>query len=196
MPIRNDAELGAVAAEVSRHLQDIQNYLGAEPGPLGKFRFPRGFIRTADYFRARLPFILDRETRDNLAYSLILTDVYRWLTIRTDIFGTAREMVLKSAIVLAGSICETMAVKVTVPYIGRNARFKPRCTQMASRGQITQDLRNELHWLWDTRSAIHICDVDGREYERYNTSDYNRAILCVRALRDQLDEYASANAAF
>lgn len=196
MTIRTDEELAAVVEDVGHKLQDIQNYLGAGSHRFGKIRFPRGYIRTADHFRSRLLFILDRDDRDNLAYALILTDVYRWLTNRTDLFGTAREMVLKSGIVLTGSICETLAVKYTVGLIGRTCRFKLRCTRMAAYGVITEELRDELHWLWDTRSAIHICDVKVREYERYNIADYNRAVLCVRNLRDQLDAHCIANAAF
>ena len=61
---------------------------------------------------------------------------------------------------------------------------------------ITEPLQNELDWLWDTRSAIHLCDVEVREYERYTVAGYNRAITCVRNLRDQLDAHAAANAAF
>lgn len=196
MPIRTDAELAEAADLVGRKLQEIQDHLGGDSHRNAKVRFPRGYIRTADHFRSRLPFILDRDARDNLAYALILTDVYRWLTNRTDLFGTAREMIFKAGVVLAGSICETMAVNYTNGTIGRSVRFKPRCDRMTTAGMITENLRDELHWLWDTRSAIHLCDVEVREYERYTTADYNRSITCIRELRDQLDEHATVNAAF
>jgi hypothetical protein len=196
MPIRTEEELAAAADLVGRKLQEIQDYLGADSHRAAKVRFPRGFIRTANHFRNRLLFILDRDARDNLAYALILTDVYRWLTNRTDLFGTAREMTFKAGVVLAGSICETMAVNYTTGAIGRSVRFKPRCDRMVTAEMITGPLRDELHWLWDTRSAIHLCDVTVREYERYTTSDYNRSITCIRDLRDQLDEHSTANAAF
>lgn len=105
-------------------------------------------------------------------------------------------MVFKAGVVLAGSICETMAVKYTNGVIGRSVRFKRRCDRMVTAGMISQDLCDELHWLWDTRSAIHLCDVSVREYERYTTADYNRSITCMRDLRDELDEHATANAMF
>jgi len=196
MPITTDEELAEAADLVGRKLQEIQNYLGADSHRAAKVRFPRGYIRTANYFRSRLPFILDNDAQDNLAYALILTDVYRWLTSRTDLFGTAREMVFKAGVVLAGSICETMTVNYTKGVIGRSVRFKSRCDRMVTAGMITAPLRDELHWLWDTRSAIHLCDVEVREYERYTTADYNLAITCIRNLRDQLDEHSTANAAF
>jgi hypothetical protein len=196
MPITTDQELAQAADLVGRKLQEIQDYLGADSHRAAKVRFPRGYIRTANHFRSRLPFILDRDARDNLAYALILTDVYRWVTNRTDLFGTAREMVFKAGVVLAGSICETMAVNYTDGAIGRSVRFKTRCDRMVTAGMISDDLRDELHWVWDTRSAIHLCDLEVREFERYTTADYNRAISCIRDLRDQLDEHSTANAAF
>ena len=196
MPITTDQELAQAADLVGRKLQEIQDYLGADSHRAAKVRFPRGYIRTANHFRSRLPFILDRDARDNLAYALILTDVYRWVTNRTDLFGTAREMVFKAGVVLAGSICETMAVNYTDGAIGRTVRFKRRCDRMVTAGMISDDLRDELHWVWDTRSAIHLCDLEVREFERYTTADYNRAISCIRDLRDQLDEHSTAKAAF
>jgi len=196
MPMANDAELVEAARIAGGKLQEIQDYLGADSRRDAKVRFPRGFIRTADHFRLKLLFILDRDAQDNISYALILSDVYRWLTNRTDLFGTAREMVLKAGVVLAGSICETMCVNHTCGEIGRTARFKRRCDRMAESQMITGPLRDELHWLWDTRSAIHLCDVEVREYERYTTADYNRAITCVRNFRDQLDAHATENAAF
>lgn len=196
MPIRKDADLAEAAMIAGTKLQEIQDYLGGGSHRDAKARFPRGYIRTAEHFRSKLLFILDRDARDNIAYALILSDVYRWLTNRTDLFGIAREMVLKAGVVLAGSICETMCVNYTRGQIGRNARFKRRCDRMVESKVLTAALRGELHWLWDTRSAIHLCDVEAREYERYTIADYNRAITCVRDLRNQLDAHSAANAAF
>ena len=105
-------------------------------------------------------------------------------------------MVLKAGVVLSGSICETMCVNYTLGQIGRNTRFMRRCDRMVESEMITAKLRDELRWLWDTRSAIHLCDVEAREYERYTVTDYNRAMTCVRNLRDQLNTHSTANAAF
>ena len=196
MPIRSDRELALTAEVVGRKLQEIQDYLGQDSHSSAKMRFPRGYIRTAEHFRSQLLFVGDRDVRDNLAYALILTDLYRWMTNRTDLFGIAKEMVLKSGIVLSGSICETLAVNYTDYFIGRTCRFKRRCERMVDAGIIDDEIRVELHWLWDTRSAIHICDIDGREYAKYKTADYNRAIRCVRAIRDQLEAHNNANLPF
>jgi hypothetical protein len=117
--IADDNELKQAVAIVDEHIQQIQDYLGQDPHADGKIRFPRNFIRTASHFRERLSFIKDTNIRDNLAYALIQSDVYRWLTNRTDIFGTAKEMIIKSGIALMGSICETMAIDSTKSIIGK-----------------------------------------------------------------------------
>lgn len=187
--ISNDDELVDADAIVDEHIQQIQDYLGQASHASGKIRFPRKFIRTADHFRKQLSFIKDDNIRDNLAYALIQSDVYRWLTNRTDLFGTAKEMVMKSGIALMGSICETMAIDGTKGIIGRKHSFCERCNRMVGKRMITENLKDELHWLWEIRAAIHIYEINHREHEKYKMKDYNRAIKATRELQDSLDDY-------
>lgn len=187
MEIRNDTELIAVVREVGEKLQSIQNYVGHENSASGKIRFPRGFIRTAGYFRLKLSFISDRNARDNLAYALILSDVYRWLTNRTDLFGTAREMIIKAGIVLVGSIIETIMFEYTRGVIGRRHSFCARADRMVAKEMISASLAEELKWVWAARGGIHIYEINEREYERYSVTDYNRAIRTLRSLREGLE---------
>jgi hypothetical protein len=185
--ISNDDELTAAVAEVSEKLQAIQDYLGQDSCAHGKIRFPRGFMRTASHFRHKLFFIADRNTRDNLAYALILSDVYRWLTNRTDLYGTAREMIIKAGIVLTGSIAETIMVEYTRGSIGRRHGFYARADRMAETGMISGHLAEELKWLWEVRGGIHIYEISEREYQRYTMPQYNRAICALRSLREELE---------
>ncbi len=189
--IADDNELKQAVAIVDEHIQQIQDYLGQTTHADGKIRFPRNFIRTASHFRERLSFIKDANIRDNLAYALIQSDVYRWLTNRTDIFGTAKEMIIKSGIALMGSICETMAIDSTKGIIGRRHSFCDRCTRMVTKRMISEDVKNELHWLWDARAAIHIYEIDHREYEKYQMKDYNRATKATIELRNALNNFLS-----
>jgi len=189
--INDNTDLVNAVVIVDGYIQQIQDYLGQANNAAGKIRFPRGFIRTADHFRKELSFIKDNNIRDNLAYALIQSDVYRWLTNRTDLFGIAKEMVMKSGIALMGSICETMAIDGTKGIIGKKHSFYERCNRMVDMGFISEDLKDELHWLWETRAAIHIYDINHREYEKYKMADYNRAIKATRALRDALADYHS-----
>ena len=174
---------------VNDNIQQIQNYLNQEYSAEGKIRFPRGFIRTASHFRRQLPFISDQHIKDNLAYAFIQSDVYRWLTNRTDLFGSAKEMIMKSGIALMGSICETLIVSYTRGEIGRKHGFCIRCDRMVEMEMISSRLRDELHWLWEARAAIHIYELDHREYEKYRMLDYNRAIRATKALRDEIEAH-------
>ncbi len=189
--ITNDYELKDAVSIIDDHIQKIQNYLGQDPHADGKIRFPRNFIRTADHFRNQLSFVKDTNIKDNLAYALILSDVYRWLTNRTDIFGTAKEMVMKSGIALMGSICETMAIDGTKGIIGKKHSFCERCNRMVTKDIISEYLKNELHWLWEARAAIHIYEINHREHEKYKMKDYNRAIKITRELRNAFENYHS-----
>lgn len=189
--INNDDELEDAVRIVNQNIQDIQDYLGQEPHEYGKIRFPRRFIRTAGYFRNQLSFVEDVNVRDNLAYSLILTDIHRWLLIRTRVYGTVKEMIIKSGIVLLGSICETLAVIGTSEIIGRNCRFRQRCNRMVNEEIIDRTLCRELVWLWESRSAIHIYEIDHSEYAKYTLNDYNRAVKAMRKLRRVLTNYHS-----
>ena len=186
MTIDNDEELVRVVVEVSENLQAIQDYLGQEPRADGKIRFPRGFMRTAGYFRQKLLFMRDRSSRDNLTYAFILSDVYRWLTNRTDIYGTARDMVVKAGLVLAGSIAETIIIDYTTGVVGKKRGFCARADRMVSLGMISNHLAEELKWLWGMRRGIHIYEIKEREYKSYSLAQYNRAVSALHSLRQEL----------
>jgi hypothetical protein len=189
--IVDNNELKKAVAIVNEHIQQIQNYLGQGSNANGKIRFPRNFIRTALYFREQLPFIKDLNIKDNLAYALIQSDVYRWLTNRTDIFAIAKEMILKSGIALLASICETIIIVTTKGIIGMKQSFCERCNRMVTEGMISEDIKDELHWLWDARAAIHIYEINHGEYGKYQIKDYNRAIRATASLRNALNDYFS-----
>lgn len=187
--ITNDDELRDAVAIVNDNIQAIQDYLGQGNYEDGKIRFPHGFIRTAYYFRQQLSFIIDDNLERNISYALILSDVFRWLINRTDLTGTAREMIIKNVIILMGSICESMAIDGTRDRIGRRHSFCERATRMAKQGIITDGLRDNLHWLWEKRTGIHMYELNNMEYDTYYLRDYNRAVKVTRELRDSLDSY-------
>jgi hypothetical protein len=106
MPISNDEQLTRAVAQVDELIEEIQNYSGRENRAEAKIKFPRGVMRTAESYRARLPDYLDREKKSNCAYSFMFLDVLWWLSVRTDISSVGKQMVLKSAIVTLGTILE------------------------------------------------------------------------------------------
>ena len=80
MEIKNRNDLKRAAEEAGVLLQQIQDYCAANnlnwaECAEAKVRFPRGFIRTASLQRKRLSFLEGKVLKDNLAYTLILSDV-------------------------------------------------------------------------------------------------------------------------
>lgn len=116
-------------------------------------------------------------------------DVLRWLGNRTDIFGTARNMLFKQGLVIIGSVIETICVKCTEDIIGRSHNFKERTRRMVIKDMITKQLKDSLDCIWDKRSNVHIYLVSLSEHEYYKSDDFNKAKLALNQLRDQLDEY-------
>lgn len=189
--IQNDDQLKTVVARVSTDLQNIQNYLAQENHQDAKIRFPRGFIRTAAHFRQWFIFLNDETLRRNVAYTLILSDVYCWLLNRTDIFGTAKEMIIKEGICLVGSLCESVTKDVLNGVVGKKKGYKDRTKYLLDNGVIDTGLKTELDWVWDTRNNEHLFLVEILEHKHYKLSDYNRAIKALRQLRNQLDIYCT-----
>lgn len=187
--ITSDAELRASKALIDEHLQGIQDYLGHHDHAGGKVRFPRGYLRPVGHFYQQLRFVDDKGLRRNLCYALVLSDVLRWIINRTDLWGLPKEMVSKIGIVVMGAICESIAINGTRGLIGRRHAFCARVELMVNHKIITEDLRDELQWLWQKRCAIHIHDVSYLEYGRYNVGDYNRAVRATRDLRKALEAF-------
>jgi len=198
MPITSDLELRRVVDSVSNGLAEIQSYLGERNHVDGKVRFPRGYIRSATYFRAQLWFIRDETVRRNLAYAHLQSDTLRWLLNRTDLQGTAKEMIIKESICLAASIAETITRKVCDQerLCGRNSGYNSRCDRLEAELAIGSDTCDELKWLWDFRQNEHIFLADDWEYGYYVIRDCNRAVRALHALKEELDAWYSADIPF
>lgn len=185
MPIANDQELQEAVGRAGALLQEIQDYCvqqgqqwNAVPG--ARVRFPRGFLRTAEQHRARLPFVTDRALKDNLAYTLMLSDTVLWLRLRTDITAMAGEMLVKLLVFLVGTLCESITKNYLHGRCGRS--YKGRNEFLVAEGIITQNLADELNWVWDTRNNMHLFQLEEREYDnQYDDACHDR---CVTAFRD------------
>jgi hypothetical protein len=190
-PISNDRELGDAAAEASGLLQEIQDYLGKQHMEAGEVRFPRGYIRTAEEGRRRVAFIRDYTLRTNLSYTLMLSDVYSWILRRTDLAATAREMVIKAALFLGGSIAESILVGYYTGVLGRNQKYKKRTARLVSDGIVSEKVKHDLDWLWDMRNRQHLFLAEAREIDHYGNEDYLRAAVALRALVDGLTAHSA-----
>lgn len=192
MPITNEHELQLAANQASTLIQEIHDYCAASNRtiadvPAARVRFPRGFIRTADYQRSRFSFLNDYSLKSNIAYTLIMSDTILWLSVRTDVGGTARDMLNKLFIFLVGSIIESVTKVYLRGICGRN--FGGRLDFLEDNGVISNDLKNELCWVWDTRNRMHLFQLEGREYENeYHQENHIRTISAFRGLLSALEE--------
>lgn len=191
MPITNDRELQQAANQASALIQEIHDYCAGTQRtiadvPEAKVRFPRGFIRTASYQRSRFPFLNDQALKSNIAYTLILSDTVLWLSVRTDVGGTALDMLNKLFIFLIGSIIESVTKVYLHGVCGRN--FEARTTFLVENGVIDTTLRDEICWVWETRNRMHLFQLEGREYENeYNRDNHHRTIAAFRGLLAALE---------
>lgn len=188
MPIENDAQLTDAVLTAGVLIQQISDYANANPAsePNAKLRFPTGFLRTASFHRDRLQFVASANLRKNLSYACMTHDVFRWLIVRTDLSGQARDMVIKEAICLTGSVCETLTIWHGEQGLGKSKSFAHRAARLRELGVISEAVETDLNWVWDIRCREHIAGVEIQEWGHYTTAQWRRSVLALRALRDGL----------
>jgi hypothetical protein len=171
MSIKNDAELGSAVTAAGQHLQDIHDYTQRAERDDAKIRFPRGVMKTAGEYRALCPGYLDHNKTSSCAYAFMYLDVLWWLTKRTDITLTAKEMALKSAIITLATIAEAALTMKFQPGFGGNQDFKNRLNSALQLGLIDDSDRKELSKLWDNRNNVHLKTLDTSEFGKYVADD-------------------------
>lgn len=179
MPISNDQELAAATATAGNLLQDIHIYTQRTNRNDAKVRFPRGVMRTANEYRALLPGYLEPNQASSCAYTFMYLDVLWWLTNRTDITLTAKEMALKSAIVNLATIAEAV---LTVKYrsgFGVGTNFKARLNSACQISLMSEEDRKTLSALWDNRNNVRLKEMKESEFDKYEVDhvDLPRASL-------------------
>jgi hypothetical protein len=186
MPITTDIELSASALRAGELLQEIQNYVGRNHKDAARVRFPRKFIRTAAEQRLRLNCVADADLCSNVAYTLILSDVQHWLLTRTDLSGTARDMIIKLQMFLLGSIAESILKACLKGKCG--GAFTKKTQFRRDRARVSEKLRRDLNWVWEMRNRMHIHGVTGSEYDatHYTIANHNKAVRAVQQLLECL----------
>jgi hypothetical protein len=187
------AELQVLIDEAGAALQGIQNELGRD-GNGGKVRFPRGYLKRVHERIGRFAWIDDDTLKRNLCYHLIFSDVLRWILNRTDLANVARGMVVKHTIAVMGAVVESLTV-TAMKQLGQGKRnFAKRVAYLCGEGLIDEALRDELLWLWEARSKVHVYDVTDLELDTYEVKDSNRAITATCGLSDALNMQMLARA--
>lgn len=189
--IDTDEELKAAVEAVGAGLQEISHYLNANPASKGKVRFPRGFLGTVGSHNKKYSWIEKEVLKRNLSYQYIFYDLLRWISTRTDVSGTAAEMIFKHAIVVKTSIAEGL-MAACASQLGYEQHKYPKCIKRLLKEQIiSQKLFDELDWMWKVRGAIHVYTVNDLEWEKYSSADANRASKAVKELEEALDFHFS-----
>lgn len=189
--IENDEELLLISSEVSEKLQEIHDYLGERNHPNGTIKFPRGYLRTCVEHRRKYEFISDQTLKSNIAYTLLQTDLFRWLLNRTDIKGQAREMLIKKEISSIGAIIESLTKSYLKGREGGGKNYKDRSKILLDEGIISQEIKEDIDWVWDVRNSEHLALLKQVEWKVYEMSHCNRAIRALHNLRNRLDSHFS-----
>lgn len=187
--ISNDDELLQITNEVGQKLQQIHDYLGERNHPNGAIQFPRGYLRRCVEHRKKYNFISDHTLKSNIAYTLLQTDLFRWLLNRTDISGQAKEMLIKKEISSIGSIIESLTKIYLRGRRGGGQNYKYRSTVLVEEGIISSDLKEKIDWVWDVRNGEHLMLLEQREWKVYEMVDCNKSIRALHELREELNAH-------
>jgi hypothetical protein len=187
MPIENDEDLAVAVQEAGRLVQEIQNYAQRDFTKTAKLRFPRGYLRTASQARARLGFLDSSHLKSNISYTMMLSDLQHWLLVRTDLSGTAKEMVIKLQLFLLGSIVESITKVYLRGKCGGN--YARRTLYLEEHRIVSAALRADLDWLWELRNRMHLFQLDNTEWlsTDYTVANHNRAVRAFKKLLDVLN---------
>ena len=190
MKITNDTELANAIREADDRIQAIHYFAARDFKKPWKLRFPRGYVRTAGVQRQRLAFLAAGPLKDNIAYTLILSDTIHWLLVRTDVAGTIKEQLIKLQLFLFGALVESITKVYLKGKCGRKRDYKYRTAYLVEQGIIGQQLKVGLDWLWDMRNNMHLFLVTDSEYScpHYTIANHNRAVKAFRSLITALKE--------
>jgi hypothetical protein len=183
-------EIQKLVDQIGESFQILEKILKKENIKKVDIHFPRGVIRTAKFFRDRLTFLKKETLKRNIAYHLILTDVYQWLLNRFDIELTGKEMIIKEGICLYGNIIAAIIVPIAQQLlkIEKGTGFNKAASVLVEHEIIPPEFKKELVWLWSVRYKEHIENLQDWECEKYYLEDYNRAVLIWQMLEDFLKE--------
>jgi hypothetical protein len=98
-------------------------------------------------------------------------------------------MIIKEAVCLLGSICESITIYPKEYGLGRGAGQKKRIARLLELKVIDKRLQRRLDWLWDKRNQEHIYDLDFREFDHWENRDWYAAVKAYKGLRDALEAW-------
>ncbi|MHA1344852.1 MAG: hypothetical protein ACTSVO_07125 [Candidatus Heimdallarchaeaceae archaeon] len=163
-----------------------------------KIQFPTGVILTVENYRKQTPFILDDILQRNIAYNLMLDDVYIWLLNHFGFYSVVKEMIIKNAITNLGNVLEAIIrhiaqknsrkIKSVSEQELKNAEpgIHKSLSILSSKRVINKKQTEEILWVWKIRCKQHLVSLKQKEFERYTIEDYNRALKTWNNLQKKL----------
>jgi hypothetical protein len=119
-----------------------------------QIKFPRGFLRTFDYYRDYFPYIEDQALLTRIVSHLMHRDTLHWLWLKTDLFGDARFMIVKFQLVTLASVLEGVIKYLNPKTPRKKDTMYWRIDQLQTQGLITNG--GDLKQLWHDRKSIHL----------------------------------------
>jgi hypothetical protein len=192
------------AQEIERKILLINNLIEElEPyfrnrkpdGVFAGIRFPWGIIHTANVYRRFFPFVQNPTLKSNIAYTLQLTDVFKWIIRWFDLKGVVREMLIKTGIIIFTCIQEASAYDFVVNYVPEavNKKYKKNLDKLLKFKIITQDQYDNFDKCRCMRDDIHLHRLVHPEREKYTLNDYNYVGSCLNKMKDIFLEHYKSN---
>jgi hypothetical protein len=158
-------------------------------------RFPWGIIHSTNDYRKYFPFIQNSTLKTNIAYTLQLTDVFKWIIRWFDLKGVVREMLIKTGIIIFTCIQEALAYDFVDNYVSEavNKKYSKNLDKLLKFKIITQDQYKDFDRCRRKRDDIHLHRLVQPEREKYTLNDYNYAGGCINKMKNIfLEHYNSA----
>ena len=158
-------------------------------------RFPRSVIKKARSYKDYFPFIVDDTLNANIAYTLQLTDVYKWILNWFDIGLTAKQMLIKHGIALFTIVIEALAFDFVKHYSSHkeHSRFSKNLKKLLKAKIINQEAFNDFDKCRCMRDDIHLHRLDLPEREKYDMKAYNFALHCIIKMKEIFSQYYISN---
>lgn len=187
MPLTPD-EIGNKILNMNEIIQELEPYFGNRipEGVHVSIRFPWGIIQTTNEFRKFFPFIQNSTLKSNIAYTLQLTDVFKWIIRWFNLKGVAREMLIKTGIIIFTCIQEAIAYDFVHNYVSEqvNKKYKKNLDKLLKFNIITQEQYDDFDKCRCKRDDIHLHRLVQPERGKYTLFDYNFAGKCVNDMKD------------
>lgn len=91
-------------------------------------------------------------------------------------------MVVKACLASLGSVAEALLIDHFAGRMGHRQKFTSRTKRLVEDGAITEQLKEDLDWLWDMRCRQHLYELAGTEFDFYRAHDHKRARSTLSAL--------------